>query len=66
MRMLKIKKVAIDTEPENTVFLSRRCAAYRAEEFRRLGASLRRLSSSTTPRSSGPISWGLASKPSAD
>ena len=34
--MLKIKKVAIDTEPENTVFLSRRCAAYRAEEFRAL------------------------------
>lgn len=34
--MLKIKKVAIDTEPENTAFLSRRCCGYRAEEFRAL------------------------------
>ena len=34
--MLKIRKVAIDTAPENTVFLSRRCALYRAEEFRAL------------------------------
>ncbi len=34
--MLKIKKVAIDTEPENTAFLSRQCRVYRAEEFRAL------------------------------
>ncbi|MBI1366829.1 MAG: thymidine phosphorylase [Alphaproteobacteria bacterium] len=34
--MLKVKKVAIDTDPENTVFLSRQCALYRAEEFRAL------------------------------
>jgi len=34
--MLKIKKIAIDTEPENTAFLSRQCSAYRAEEFRAL------------------------------
>ncbi|PQA87206.1 thymidine phosphorylase family protein [Hyphococcus luteus] len=33
---LKIKRVAIDTEPENTVFLSRQCAVYRPEEFRAL------------------------------
>ncbi|MGE0408586.1 MAG: hypothetical protein AB7P23_04890 [Amphiplicatus sp.] len=33
---LKIKRVAVDTEPENTVFLSRQCAIYRAEEFRTL------------------------------
>jgi len=31
--MLKAKKVALDTEPENTVFLSRNCGPYRAEEF---------------------------------
>ncbi|MEL7491920.1 MAG: thymidine phosphorylase family protein [Pseudomonadota bacterium] len=31
--MLKIKNVSLDTHPENTVFLSRRCTAYRAEEF---------------------------------
>lgn len=34
--MLRIKKIALDTEPENTVFLSKQCAAYRAEEFRAL------------------------------
>jgi thymidine phosphorylase len=34
--MLKIKKVAIDTEPENTAFLSRQCSLYRAEDFRAL------------------------------
>lgn len=33
---LKIKKVAIDTEPENTAFLARECTVYRAEEFRAL------------------------------
>ncbi len=33
---LKIKRVAIDTEPENTVFLSRQCVVYRPEEFRAL------------------------------
>lgn len=31
--MLKIKNVALDTAPENIVFLSRDCAVYRAEEF---------------------------------
>ena len=31
--MLKLKKVAVDTAPENTVFLSRACSVYRAEEF---------------------------------
>lgn len=34
--MLKIRRVAIDTEPENTAFLSRSCEIYRAEEFRAL------------------------------
>ncbi|WP_411816065.1 thymidine phosphorylase family protein [Hyphococcus sp. DH-69] len=34
--MLKVKKIAIDTEPENTVFLSKHCTSYRAEEFRAL------------------------------
>lgn len=34
--MLKVRKVAIDTAPENTAFLSRRCCEYRAEEFRAL------------------------------
>ncbi len=33
MRMLKLKKVSVDTAPENTVFLSRNCSIYRAEEF---------------------------------
>ncbi len=33
---LKIKRVAIDTEPENTALLSRQCTLYRAEEFRAL------------------------------
>ena len=33
---LKIKYVAIDTDPENTVFLSRQCTVYRPEEFRAL------------------------------
>lgn len=31
--MLKIKNIALDTAPENTVFLSRECSIYRAEEF---------------------------------
>ncbi len=31
--MLKIKKIALDTAPENTAFLSCRCSIYRAEEF---------------------------------
>ncbi|MBL4620417.1 MAG: thymidine phosphorylase family protein [Marinicaulis sp.] len=31
--MLKVKRVAVDTTPENTVFLSRGCSIYRAEEF---------------------------------
>ena len=31
--MLKVKRVALDTAPENTVFLSRACRVYRAEEF---------------------------------
>ncbi len=31
--MLKVKKVAVDTTPENTVFLDRNCVFYRAEEF---------------------------------
>lgn len=31
--MLKLKKVNVDTAPENTVFLSRNCSLYRAEEF---------------------------------
>ena len=31
--MLKIKNVSLDTRPENTVFLSRDCSVYRAEEF---------------------------------
>lgn len=33
---LKVKRVAIDTDPDNTVFLSRECAIYRPEEFRAL------------------------------
>ncbi len=31
--MIKVKRVAVDTTPENTVFLSRKCSVYRAEEF---------------------------------
>ncbi len=31
--MLKVKRVSVDTTPENTVFLSRECSVYRAEEF---------------------------------
>ena len=31
--MLQAKKVALDTAPENTAYLSRHCSVYRAEEF---------------------------------
>ena len=31
--MLRIKNIALDTAPENTVILSRECSVYRAEEF---------------------------------
>lgn len=31
--MLKLKRIPIETAPENTAFLSRQCARYRAEEF---------------------------------
>lgn len=34
--MLKLRRLAIDTYPENLALLSRTCTAYRAEEFRAL------------------------------
>lgn len=34
--MLKLRRIAIDTYPENMALLSRDCAVYRAEEFRAL------------------------------
>lgn len=37
--MLKLKRIPIDTAPENTAYLSRQCSVYRAEEF----AALRKL-----------------------
>ncbi len=34
--MLKVRRIAIDTYPENMALLSRACSAYRAEEFQAL------------------------------
>ena len=34
--MLKLRRVALDSHPENIALLSRRCSIYRAEEFRAL------------------------------
>lgn len=32
--LLRLRKIAVDAYPENMAFLSRRCTAYRAEDFR--------------------------------
>ncbi len=34
--MLRLRRIAIDSYPENMAFLSRTCTVYRAEEFQAL------------------------------